>query len=463
MKGITNEKVESLGSSNITLVFQHLSLTHKIHIVNDNFPIPSHGILGKDFLKRFSCIIDHGAMTLTVSPKGLNPARVHIQTEIIKNISALPPRSETFKLFRISSIKFPCIIESQDIAENIYIPTTVVHTPEFWIRVLNINDQLKYIQTDKLKVSSINDYEILKFDKEHSESENIRKQQLKRTLKSKIPNHIADKLNPLCLEFADIFHLEGDKPTVNNFYTQQLHLRDNEPIYVKNYRLPQSQKAEIKTQVQKLLSDGLIELSTSNYNSPLIVVPKKSTDGQPKWRMCVDYRLLNKKLIPDKHPLPRIDEILDGLGRAKFFSIMDLHSGYHQIPLENKSKHLTAFSTDNGFYQFKVLPFGINIAPASFTRMMTIAFSGLSPEQAFIYMDDLIVIGFSEAHHIKNLRAVFEVCRRFNLKLNPEKCNFFRKEVYFLGHKCTENGIRDQKTKQKLNVSSPSLTITGDS
>lgn len=77
MKGITNEKIESLGSCNITLIFQHISLTHKIHVVNDNFQIPSHGILGKDFLKRFSCIVDHGEMTLTVSPKGIPPAKAY--------------------------------------------------------------------------------------------------------------------------------------------------------------------------------------------------------------------------------------------------------------------------------------------------------------------------------------------------------------------------------------------------
>lgn len=218
------------------------------------------------------------------------------------------------------------------------------------------------------------------------------------------------------LEFADIFHLECDKPSVNNFYTQKLRVNDNTPVYVKNYRLPHSQKMEINSQVSKLLKQELIEMSTSNYNSPLIVVPKKSTDGTKKWRMCVDYQLLNRKLVPDKFPLSRIDEILDGLGRAKFFSCLDLQAGYHQIPLEKASRPMTAFSTERGFYQWKILPFGINIAPASFTRMMTIAFSGLSPDQAFIYMDDLIVIGFSENQHLFNLKQVFETCRKHNLK-----------------------------------------------
>lgn len=195
------------------------------------------------------------------------------------------------------------------------------------------------------------------------------------------------------------------------------------------------------------MDDNLIELSQSNYNSPLIIVPKKSTDGSKKWRLCIDYKLLNKKLIPDKHPLPRIDEILDGLGRARYFSVMDLHSGYHQISLYKKSRPLTAFTANNNFYQFKVLPFGLSVTPAAFTRMMSIAFSGLTPEQAFVYMDDLIVIGFSEEQHIRNLKQVFQTCRKFNLKLNPEKCIFFRTEVYFLGHKCTAKGISTDPSK----------------
>lgn len=219
-------------------------------------------------------------------------------------------------------------------------------------------------------------------------------------------------------------------------------MQDSESVYVKNYRLPESQKEEIKKQVGELLRNDLIEMSQSDYNSPLIIVPKKKgADGIRKWRMCVDYRLVNKKLLLDRFPLPRIDEILDSLGNATYFSIIDLQSGYHQIPLDKESRKYTAFSTDDGFYQFKVMPFGLATAPASFNRMMQLAFAGLKPAKTFIYMDDIIVISAGENDHLTNLKEVFDVCRKFNLKLNPSKCQFFRHEVTFLGHRCTSKGL----------------------
>lgn len=449
MRGITNERQHSMGSLNVFLKFKHLTIEHTLHLVEDDFPIPSNGIIGKDFLKRHNCLIDYRDMTLKVRPNGFRPATVKIQNESNNGRTTVPARSETFKMFKIRSEKFPCLIETREIDKNIFIPTTIVHESDCWIRVLNVNDEDVTILTDILEPNDTDDYKIYAINgNSNSKSYNYeRSNQLTQILNAKMPQHAKAKLIPLCMEFEDIFHLPDDKPTVNNFYSQKLNLRDNEPVYVKNYRLPQSQKSEIHSQVKQLLDNELIEMSTSNFNSPLIVVPKKSTDGSKKWRMCVDFRLLNRNFIPDKFPLPRIDEILDSLGRAKFFSVMDLQAGFHQIPLDKNSRPYTAFSTDNGFYQWTVLPFGLNIAPSSFTRMMTIAFAGLSPDKAFIYMDDIIVIGISENHHIRNIRSVFETCRKFNLKLNPQKCDFFRTEVQFLGHKCTNIGITPDPTK----------------
>lgn len=244
-----------------------------------------------------------------------------------------------------------------------------------------------------------------------------------------------------------IFLLSTDPMTKNNFYTQTLSLTDNEPVFTPNYRAPHSQRMEIKRQVEILLSNDLIEPSTSAYNSPIILVPKKSNTSEKKWRMCIDYRKVNKKLIAVRFPSPRIDEILEGLGKARFFSVIDLFLGFYQVPLAKDSGDVTTFNTSSGSYRWKVLPFGLSVSPKSFQRMMNIAFSGLTPEKAFLYIDDIIVVGRSEKHHLQNLKEVFEVMRKYDLKINPEKCKFFKREVTFLGHKCTENGILPDDAK----------------
>lgn len=133
MKGICDGRQLSLGSSLIPLIFEHLQIEHKIHVVDDKFPIPAHGIIGKDFIKRNKCLIDYDKMTLTLRPSNVLPATIPIRAEVLRGLSVLPARSETFKMFRVSSTKYPCIIESQEIAENVFIPTTVIHAQECWI------------------------------------------------------------------------------------------------------------------------------------------------------------------------------------------------------------------------------------------------------------------------------------------------------------------------------------------
>lgn len=229
--------------------------------------------------------------------------------------------------------------------------------------------------------------------------------------------------------------------TTNNFYVQKLKLKDTSPVYIKNYRIPHSQKSEIDQQVAKLLKNDFIEPSSSEYNSPIILVPKPALNSVKRWRMCLDYRQVNKRLVADKFPLPRMDEILDSLGNAKCFSVLDLFQGFHQVPLDPDSRDLTSFSTSKGSYRWKVLPFGLNVSPNSFARMMSIAFAGIPADRAFLYLDDIIVIGRSDKHHLQNLRRVFETLREKNLKIHPYKCRFFEPQVTFLGHLCTPNGI----------------------
>lgn len=178
----------------------------------------------------------------------------------------------------------------------------------------------------------------------------------------------------------------------------------------------------------------------------MLLVPKKGQTDLKKWRLVVDFRKLNDKIINDEFPLTRLEDILDKLRRAKYFSTLDLTSSFHQIELNHSSRPCTAFSTPDGHYQYTRLPFGLKIPSNSFQRMLTIALSGLESE-AFLYVDYIIVFGCSLKHHNANLVEVFDKLQRYNLKLNANKCCFLKSEVIYLGHLITPNGIKPDLSK----------------
>lgn len=268
-------------------------------------------------------------------------------------------------------------------------------------------------------------------------------------LRPNFPKNASIQLEDLCTEFIDIFGTGEDSVTTNNFYTHKIYLTDKTPVYIKNYRSAYSDKTEIERQVRKMLNDNIIEPTVSNYNNPILLVPKKALPGseQKKWRLVTDFRQLNKKMIANRYPMPRIDEILDRMGDAKYFSVLDLLSGFHQIELAKESRKYTAFSCDLGSFQYTRLPFGVMDAPNSFQHMMNQAFTGLSPNRNFIYIDDYCLTSSSEKEMLTNLRQVFQRCRDKKLTLNAEKCKFFATEVTYLGHKCTNMGILPDESK----------------
>lgn len=277
----------------------------------------------------------------------------------------------------------------------------------------------------------------------------IEQQQILKTLKKNFPIKYAQRLESLCREYIDIFGIASSKVGVNNFYEQSIRLKNYDPVFIKNYRTPYSDKSEIDRQVQKMLDDDIIESSISEYNNPILLVPKKPLPGsnEKRWRLVVDFRQLNKKVVSDKFPLPRIDEILDKMGGSNLFCQLDFLSGFHQIPLHEDSRNFTSFTTDSGTFRFKRLPFGLIMAPNSFQRMMSLAFQGLSPDRNFLYMDDYCLTAKTEEEMFANLEKVFQRCRERNLTLNADKCNFFGKEVTYLGHRCTDKGIYPDDSK----------------
>ena len=257
-----------------------------------------------------------------------------------------------------------------------------------------------------------------------------------------LPEHY-NEIWDIILEFHDIFTLPGDPLPLTDLMQHEIKTHDENPIHIKQYRYPPIHQEEIKRQIKDMLAKGIIQESDSPYNSPLWIVPKKQdASGKNKWRLVIDYRKLNEKTIQDAYPLPNIDEILDQLGNARYFSAFDLASGFHQIGMNPKDVPKTAFSTPNGHYEYTRMPFGLKNAPPTFQRMMNKGLKGLIGNNCFVYIDDIIVYGKTIEEHNKNLRILFERLRQVGLKLQPDKCEYLRPELEYLGHVISEHGIQ---------------------
>lgn len=447
LNGIGHGTVSTLGMVSADLILEDLLVRHDFHVVEDNFPIPCSGILGLDFFKKYNCVLDYQTNQdwIIIRSKDYHEdIAIPMSNSFKENTISIPARSEVIRLIHIESTEEEIFIPHQEIKTGVYIANTITSRNQPFVKIANTLNENITIQNVKVKTESLNDYNII-----HSIQATGNSEEKLNKLRKHFPKFAYKALNNLCSNYLDIFALETEPITTNTFYKQKLRMKDDEPVYIKNYRIPQVHKEEISRQLGKLIKDDIVEPSTSEYNSPILLVPKKPLPGkqEKRWRLVIDYRAINKKLMADKFPLPRIDDILDQLGRAKYFSCLDLTSGFHQIELSKESRDITSFTADGGTYRFKRLPYGLKIAPNSFQRMMTLAFAGLKPSQAFLYMDDLVVLGCSEKHMIKNLEDVFDTCRKYNLKLHPDKCIFFNQEVTYLGHKCTNKGILPDPSK----------------
>ena len=179
-------------------------------------------------------------------------------------------------------------------------------------------------------------------------------------------------------------------------------------------------------------------------------IPRGSS-SEERWHnaVCVDYRKLNSITIRDAYPIPRIDDTLDALQEAKFVSTLDLRSGYWQVEMDKESKEKTAFITHKGLYEFNVMPYGLTNAPATFQRLMDIVLAGLKWQSCLVYIDDVVIYSPTFEQHLIDLTNVFQALREANLTLKASKCCFCRKEMKYLGHIVTQDGIKPDPTLTK--------------
>ena len=216
---------------------------------------------------------------------------------------------------------------------------------------------------------------------------------------------------------------------------------DHPPIRQRPYRLPYTKKKYVKEQIKSMLDAKVIRPSHSPWASPIVLVPKK--DGGV--RFCCDFRKLNAVTDTWYYPLPHIDDLLADMSGAKFFSNLDLRSGYWQIELAEQDRHKTAFITDEGLFEWNVMAFGLKNSPSWFQETMSKVLDGLPFSR--VYIDDVIIFSATPEEHINHLQAVFDRLRQYNLRLKRSKCEFFCEEIKYLGYIICKDGIKPDPQK----------------
>jgi len=224
------------------------------------------------------------------------------------------------------------------------------------------------------------------------------------------------------------------------------------PISIAPYRMSASELGELKKQLEELLEKQFIRPSVSPWGAPVLLVKKK--DGS--MRLCVDYRQLNKVTIKNRYPLPRIDDLMDQLVGAEVFSKIDLRSGYHQIRDKVEDISKTAFRTRYGLYEYSVMPFGVSNALGVFMEYMNRIFHPFLDSFVVVFIDDILVYSKSEEEHAEHLRIVLRVLKENQLCAKLSKCEFWLREVSFLGHVISKGGIVVDPSKVDVTPRFPS-------
>ena len=268
-----------------------------------------------------------------------------------------------------------------------------------------------------------------------------------------VPVEQKENLKNLLLSYFSLFteninELGKAKSIKHSIHTTQL------PDVMPMRRTPERLRLVVKKQIEDMLRNNIIRPSTSPFACPILLVAKKE-EGQ--MRFCVDYRPLNNVTVKDRYPIPNIQLIIDSLHGAKYFSTLDLLSGYWQIEIEEKHKYKTAFICEYGLYEFNCMPFGLCNAPSTFQREMNTLFKDVLYEFVLVYLDDIIVFSKAMDEHIRHWRIVFDLLTKENLKLKLSKCDFFKTKIKYLGHIITASGFHpdDGKTRSILNYPEP--------
>lgn len=260
---------------------------------------------------------------------------------------------------------------------------------------------------------------------------------------SSLPGEWKRRITQKLRAMAGVFALHDMDVGQTSKVKHTIKLHDETPFKHKARPIHPNDLEAVRRHLEELLDAGIIRESESSFSSPIVVVRKKNGDI----RLCIDYRKLNTQTIKDAYALPNLEETFSALRGSKWFSVLDLKSGYYQIELEEKYKPKTAFVCPLGFWEFNRMPQGITNAPSTFQRLMEKCRGDINLSEVLVFLDDLIVLSDTLEEHERRLLHVLGRLRDYGLKLSLEKCKFFQTSVKYLGHIVSENGVETDPQK----------------
>ena len=416
-------------------------------------------ILGLDFLEAHSCTVDIGKKTLHFTNRGTS-VTLHGSRGTTATIGVtmgetlqVPAYSEMEVMANLVQPEASGMWIMEGDATPVMVARSLLANPggEIPVRLMNSGDQPVTLYKGK-RIATLEPVEetpalgILAVQPKCPQVTEEKQEILWKLVESvgeSLSEMNKEQLFFLLTEYADVFATSEEDLGRTEKVQHRINTGSSAPIRQQVRRIPPAKRQETRKLLKEMLERDVIQPTNSPWASPIVLVQKK--DGST--RFCVDYRKVNSVTRKDAYPLPRVDDTLDTLAGSKWFSTLDLLSGYWQVEVDPEDRQKTAFCTPDGLFEFKVMPFGLCNAPATFQRLMDTVLAGLQWTNCLVYLDDVIILGRTFEEHLANLKAVLDRFREAGLKLKPSKCALCQPEVEFLGHIVSAEGVATDPAK----------------
>lgn len=473
--GITGDPIHTFGCFTIPVEINRTTFKAKFFVCGDELSLKADGIIGQDLLMEQDAdlLLSEGCLRIGSERVPItnwankqrpateqNPDKANLgvleagEVNLVSLIeeTVLPPLSECV-LAGKTRVPVPSgeikVVEVGGLGTNglAAVPTLVVTRDEEPLPVRVTNLTLKEIRLPKNKVVGalvdVEEFQLVASVDKVGESKVTDEDLLHMFDLSHIEGRERGMVTAMIVENKSIFSTDKTDLGRCEAIKHRIYTGDATPVYRRAYRIPFARREEMEKQVDSLLEADIIQHSTSPWGAPALLVEKP--DGS--YRFVVDYRDLNKVTRIDPYPLPNVQETLAQLGNAKYFTVVDMASGYWQIEMEPRDREKTAFNTPSGHYEWNRMPMGLVNSAAIWQRTADVILAGLLGKLCHVYLDDIIIYSGTFEDHLRDLGEVFSRVRAAGLKLKPSKCQFLKSEVKYLGHIVSAAGVRPDPAK----------------